>query len=142
VTLGINPTAEFHECAYRFVRLSSDLEEIVQSGILADGFFGDVTWADGHYAAAWMRIPEGDESLFNACVARFSAPGELEGPPVCNQMSDMMGRALEPPFEVAPSPDPAGRHFGPCNVTRADDVFGVLYALNGGLRLQIFSTVE
>ena len=76
-------------CCFKFLLVNTDLSTITHSGVLSDGYPGDVVWTDNHYIIAWdhLRIAT-DEN--ETCMARFSPDGILERPPVCNNVTSVI----------------------------------------------------
>jgi len=87
LAVTINSTPEHPDCATRFAWVGSDLATLVHSGILSNGMFGgDVKQVDGRWVQGWWGENWDADDVVDACVARFAAGGELEGPPVCNEL--------------------------------------------------------
>jgi cysteine-rich repeat protein len=91
LTMGFTPTREFPSCAFRFVRIDESLTDVVYSGILGNGMVGDLVWIDGHYIVGWPHFDTAvDFENSELCIAHFSAAGNLERAPTCNDVTSIV----------------------------------------------------
>jgi cysteine-rich repeat protein len=87
LTVPVNSSPEFESCSLRFVRVDETLTSVVYSGILSNGNVGDVVWIDGHYMVGWSHFEGYEGENTEICVASFSASGNLEAAPTCNNVT-------------------------------------------------------
>jgi hypothetical protein len=89
LAVRVNSSPELQSCSLRFVQVDEFLTHMVYSGILGNGAIGDLAWIDGHYMIGWPHYDTALGGNTEICVASFSAAGNLERPPTCNDVSSV-----------------------------------------------------
>jgi hypothetical protein len=87
LTMEYTPTPDFPSCAFRFVWIDESLTDLVYSGILSVGSQGNLAWIEGHYMVGWPHFEGIEGANSEICVASFSAAGNLERAPTCNNVT-------------------------------------------------------